>query len=130
MKTDEQFLLNYMYRKGYTDEDMHDPNVLKSVRYSLDFVMLLANRAMGEMARTIKDSLQDAFNNVVGQVRPAIAEMKELLTDVLKKALLEGPSEPKKVMYIPVPAMPIKPMRFTHQVMNKKPRHMVRKIIR
>lgn len=122
MKTEEQILLNYMYMNGYTDEDMHDPKALKIVRESLSFSMhILAARAKAIFV-VIGQSLKAAYDHISEQLRP-IAVWFEEQHEISDSGQIKTYPTLKNTAKRPM-------SRMSHQVMNNKPRHAVRKIIR
>lgn len=72
MKNEEQFLLNYMYQKGYTDEDMHDQKKLKTVRYSVGFCIHRFNLGFARIAGAFKifgDRVVEIWTNVKEEIQ-------------------------------------------------------------
>lgn len=122
MKTDEQILLNYMYMNGYTEEDMHDPKALQIVRKSFCFSVHLLSIRVKKVISDVRQSLQAAFKVVIEKLRPIAAYFEEgyekTVTDSMKKHPTINDLTKQSIS------------RMSHQVMNNKPRLMVRKIIR
>lgn len=115
MKTEDQLLISYMYQQGYTEEDMYDERILLIVRFSLDFRMFHFKYEF----KPLIDSLVETFQNMVAGINETIQPIVNWM-----EGLRKGPSISHTITYSK------NRLRLIDQVDNRKPRHLVRKIIR
>lgn len=122
MKTDEQILLAYMYARGYTDEDMFDDKTMNKVRNSLEFCLHRFNLGFHKIVGAFKvfaDGVVEIWSNVIEQV-PEI-------WPVIKGVTLTELELPDYKTFTPINFS--KRPQIRHQVTDRKPKHLTRKII-
>ncbi|AQU79737.1 hypothetical protein [Planococcus faecalis] len=123
MKTDEQLLVTYMYEEGYTEEDMYDEHVVKKAFRSIDFhvfkMMPKVKLAVVGIIAAFK-KVAEVVKSIWSSISTAIKEVNEY-TKYLEQANYTNFSIPP----IDFKKRPI----IRHQVLNRKPNHMIRKII-
>lgn len=122
MKSEEQILLSYMYEKGYMDEDMFDVQTMNKVRYSLEFSIHRFNLAFPKIVGAFKvfaDKVAEIWTNVKESVQENFPIIKELSS-----------IEPKLPQYKTFEPIDFSERpRIEHQVIDRKPKHITRKII-
>lgn len=122
MKNDELILLTYMYEKGYTDEDMFDEKTMNKVRHSLEFCLHRFKLGFPKIVgafRVFADKFVEIWSNVAEQVRE--------IFPVLKEVVLTEPVLPQYKTFTPIDFS--KRQQIRHQVIDRKPKHLTRKII-
>ena len=111
MKTEEQFLLNYMYKEGCTDEEMHDAAALKVMRNSVSFRMKYAQYIFKEIAAAALKAFKEWMAKLISNFGPVSA----------------GPLGKSPVFKNEQSLIPI---TLPDQVIDRNPHHLVKKIIR
>lgn len=113
---EDKLLLNYMYLKGFTDEDMFDEHTIHSVRRSMAYSAYRMGLAFASVARTVIAAVKSAWE----QIKPMLMLEAEL---VQQHKIIEPIRELPRPDYRRAPYM-------KDQVLNRKPSHQIRKIIR
>lgn len=121
MKTDDQLLLTYMYLEGHTEEDMYDERMISIVWWSIDFQIYLYKQKF----RTMHDSLIETFQNMFDGIKETFQPIAKWMEGLHKDYRIIN----KRKSYLKINNSKNK-LRLFHQVENRKPRHLVRKIIR
>lgn len=123
MKTEEQLLLTYMYQEGYTEEDMYDEQVVQKAFRSIDFyifkMMPKVKLAVVSVIAAFK-KVAEVFKTTWSSISKAIKEVNEY-TESLEQANYTNFNIPP----IDFKKRPI----IRHQVLNRKPNNVIRKII-
>lgn len=102
-------LLNYMYHQGYTEEDMYDEKTIVKAAHAF-----------------IVHKLAQGFQNAWETVKRAATQLWEALKPVavyLEELGRDTRTEKPFINVKPIPLM-------SHQVIDRKPRYQVRKIIK
>lgn len=112
MKTEQELLISYMYREGYTEEDMYDENTLRVVRDSFGFRLFHTAFILAETAASAVKAFKEWVANLVDCLSTIKEDPPSLFHGTVKHANI----------YESITAI--------DQVMDRKPRHLVKKIIR
>lgn len=119
MKTEDELLISFMYREGYTEEDMYDGKTLAMIRHSARFHFLLLQISAKRLFRTIGEEIKQSWSDLKDALQPVAVWMEGLYK--------EKPVATKKKSFKLIDSKNIS--RMSHQVDNRKPRHLVKKII-
>lgn len=119
MKTEDELLISFMYREGYTEEDMYDEKTLSIARSSINFRLLLLQIHTKRVFGIIGNNLKQMWTNIKNAFQPVAAFFEEIYK--------EQPAAPKNKPFKIIESKNISSM--SHQVDNRKPRHLVKKII-
>lgn len=119
MKAEDELLISFMYREGYTEEDMYDEKTLSIARCSINFRLLLLQIHTKRVFGIISDNLKQMWTNIKNAFQPVAAFFEEIY--------IEKPVARKKQSFKLIESKTIS--RMSHQVDNRKPRHLVKKII-
>ncbi|ANU28441.1 hypothetical protein [Planococcus versutus] len=121
MKTNDQLLLRYMYEAGYTEEEMFDTAKITKAGNSIGFFFFnLRLSTKGLINRIV--SAFDQFKETVKDIWSGIKSQVTYLDEYW-----EVPS--RKNNSIPLIDFR-KRSSIQHQVLTRKPNHLIRKIIR
>lgn len=120
MKADEQLLLNYMYMKGFTDEEMFDEIKISQVRNSVGFITFKINRTLPD----ITEKISTAFSKLVESIQNAWDTIRQQFGCEMDSSTITNLGTTKS---IPID-FNIRPI-IKDQVVDRKPRHLTRKII-
>ena len=123
MKTEDELLISFMYREGYTEEDMYDIEVLAAVRSSFGFRLMTSTYVLNERFSKLGQIIQEAMNNF----KNALLGISPAFVEVLETG--EMPKVTKRKQSFKVIDSKFH-SHMSHQVDNRKPRHLVKKIIR
>lgn len=114
--TNDMLLLNYMYQKGFTEEDMYNEETVENVRRSMAFYAFQMNLAF----RSVGRKLLEIVKRVWDQLKPLVMKNEEMKRE--QKIYATN---------FPVPKPDFKSGSvMKSQVLNRKPSHQIRKIIR
>lgn len=123
MKTDEQLLLSYMYQEGYTEEDMYDERVVQKVLRSTGFYIY----KISPKVKVAIVGIINAFKKVADFIKSVWSSVSKAIKDVDQYTQFQ---ERENYTNFSIPPIDFKKRPIIrHQVLNRKPNHMIRKII-
>lgn len=102
-------LLNYMYQQGYTEEDMYDEKTIVKAAHAF-----------------IAHMLAQGFRNVWETVKRVATQLWEAIKPVAVYFEEIGQDRRTEKPFINIKPIPL----MSHQVIDRKPRYQVRKIIK
>lgn len=119
----DALLLNYMYQKGYTEEGMYDIATMSKVERSFEYCLhrfkLGAVKIVGAL-KVFADKVVEVWSGVADQIRE--------IWPVIKEVTSREPVLSRYKTYAPIDFT--KRHQSRHQVLNRKPPHQIRKILR
>lgn len=124
MKSEDELLLLFMYREGFTEEDMYDVNTIESARESFRFSQFKLGRNISTALIVFSGALKGFADKLSGKsIETYEYHVEEYPTeDFLDKK--------KHISTNKIFVQREKKQSIRHQVINRKPRHLNKKIIR
>lgn len=124
MKTEDELLLLFMYLEGFTEEDMYDVNTIESARVSFRFSLFKFGRRISHAIVIFSGSLKGFANKLSGE---SIETYEYHVEEYPVENSLDNKSLASRNKIF---AQHDKKQSIRHQVLNRKPRHLNKKIIR